>query len=78
VRDRPGLAGYVFGLADEEVSATRNPLNDLPLTATFTVSLENLPQTMRPLQAQVILRMAEPAAVQWSARSSFRWCQKIR
>jgi alpha-2-macroglobulin len=65
VRDRPGLAGYVFGLADEEVSATRNPLNDLPLTdgegkATFPVSLENLPQTMRPLQAQVILRMAEP------------------
>ena len=30
-KERPGFAGYVFGLADEEVSATRKPLNDLPL-----------------------------------------------
>ncbi len=65
VKERPGLPGYLFGLADEEVSATRNPLNDLPATdeegkATFTVGLENPPQTTRPLQAQVTVRMAEP------------------
>jgi uncharacterized protein YfaS (alpha-2-macroglobulin family) len=64
-KERPGLPGYVFGLADEEVSATRNPLSDLPLTdeegkASFTVSPENLPQTSRPLQAKVTVRMAEP------------------
>ncbi len=29
-KERPGLPGYVFGLSDEEVSATRSPLNELP------------------------------------------------
>jgi uncharacterized protein YfaS (alpha-2-macroglobulin family) len=64
-KERPGLAGYSFGLVDEEVNATRKPLNDLPTTdaegkARFEISLDDPPQTTRPLQAQVSIRMAEP------------------
>jgi len=64
-KERPGLAGYSFGLADEEVSATRRPLDDLPQTgkdgkASFKITLDNPPQTTRPLQAQVTIRLAEP------------------
>jgi uncharacterized protein YfaS (alpha-2-macroglobulin family) len=64
-KERPGLAGYAFGLADEEINATRKPLEDLPQTddsgkASFKVGLDKMPATTRPLQAQVIVRMAEP------------------
>ena len=31
-KERPGLAGYLFGMADEEVAASRQPLTDLPAT----------------------------------------------
>jgi uncharacterized protein YfaS (alpha-2-macroglobulin family) len=62
--DRPGFPGYQFGISDEEVSAERQPLEDLPSTdengkASFAVNLEKLPQTTRPLQAQVAVRMVE-------------------
>ena len=30
--ERPGFAGYQFGLSDEEVEASRQPLEDLPQT----------------------------------------------
>ena len=64
-RERPGLAGYQFGLADEEVSTERQPLDNLPETdaegnATFEVAADKLPVSSRPLEAQVIVRMAEP------------------
>ncbi len=64
-KERPGLAGYAFGLADEEIDASRKPLEDLPQTdesgkASFKVGLDKMPATTRPLQAQVIVRMAEP------------------
>jgi uncharacterized protein YfaS (alpha-2-macroglobulin family) len=64
-KERPGLAGYAFGLADEETSATRKPLDDLPQTdangkASFKVGLDKMPATTRALQAQIIVRMAEP------------------
>jgi uncharacterized protein YfaS (alpha-2-macroglobulin family) len=64
-KERPGLAGYSFGLADEDVSATRKPLENLPATdangkASFKVSLDKPPVSTRPLQAQVIVRLAEP------------------
>jgi uncharacterized protein YfaS (alpha-2-macroglobulin family) len=63
-KERPGLAGYRFGLADEEVTAERGPLSDLPQTddkgkASFPVSLDKVPATTRPLEATVIVRMAE-------------------
>jgi alpha-2-macroglobulin len=63
--ERVGFAGYQFGLADEDVQATRQPLENLPDTdangkARFTLSLDKQPTTGRPLDAQVTVRMAEP------------------
>src|SRR5712691_546331 len=62
--ERPGFAGYQFGAGDEEVETTRQPLEGLPETdpngkASFAVTLDKQPATSRPLQAQVIVRMAE-------------------
>jgi uncharacterized protein YfaS (alpha-2-macroglobulin family) len=62
---RPGFAGYRFGPADEEVTADRRALEDLPETdregkAAFDVTLESVPAGTRPLEAQVTVRMAEP------------------
>ena len=63
--ERPGFAGYQFGLADEDVETVRQPLDDLPDTddngkARLSLTLEKQPATTRPLEAQVIIRMAEP------------------
>jgi uncharacterized protein YfaS (alpha-2-macroglobulin family) len=63
--ERPGFARYAFGLADEEVEATRRPLEGLPETdadgkSRFAVTLDKLPATTRPLEAQISVRMAEP------------------
>ena len=63
--ERPGFAGYKFGLADEEVEATRNPLDNLPTTdnagkAKIAVALDKVPESTGPLEAQVTIRMAEP------------------
>ena len=65
-KERPGFAGYQFGLADEEDSSAsvQQPLEDLPPTdakgaATFNVSLDKVPDSSRPLEAQVTVRMAE-------------------
>ena len=65
-KERPKFAGYQFGLADEEIEATRQPLEDLPATddsgkAKFTVKLDKLPDATRPLEAQITVRMAEAA-----------------
>lgn len=62
--ERPGFAGYVFGLSDEEVAATRQQLGDLPQTgrdgkATFDLELADIPDTGRPLEARIAVRMAE-------------------
>ena len=56
-KERPGFAGYQFGLADEEVAAERQPLDDLPPTddkgkASFEVDLDKLPSSTHPLEAQ--------------------------
>ena len=64
-RERPGLAGYQFGLTDEDVETARQPLENLPETdangkAKFSLTLDKQPATTRPLEAQVIVRMAEP------------------
>src|SRR5262245_39885780 len=61
---RPGFARYQFGLADEDVATTRQPLESLPDTddsghASFAVRLEKQPEATRPLEAQVVVRMAE-------------------
>ena len=64
-KDRPELAGYQFGLDDEERTAERQPLEDLPETdaqgkARFNVALAKIPASSRPLDAQITVRMAEP------------------
>ena len=63
--ERPGFPRYVFGVADEDVESARRPLEALPETsadgkARFVVTLDKQPVTSRPLEAQVIVRMAEP------------------
>jgi uncharacterized protein YfaS (alpha-2-macroglobulin family) len=63
-KERPGFAGYQFGLDDEEAASEREPIADLPDTdeqgrARFTVPLETLPQATRPLEAEVVVRLAE-------------------
>jgi uncharacterized protein YfaS (alpha-2-macroglobulin family) len=63
--ERAGFPGYQFGLADDEVDASKQTLDDLPSTddagnAKFNVTLDKLPSTTHPLQAAVTVRMAEP------------------
>ena len=63
-KELPGFPGYSFGLVDDEVTAIRQELDDLPNTdaagkATFPVKLDNAPASGRPLEAQITVRMAE-------------------
>jgi alpha-2-macroglobulin len=62
---RPGFAGYTFGAdGDGEKSSVDQTLEDLPNTgadgkAKFDVAIDKVPETTRPLEAQVTLHMAE-------------------
>ena len=63
---RPGFAGYTFGAADGdgEKPSVDQTLEDLPNTgadgkAKFDVAIDKVPETTRPLEAQVTLHMAE-------------------
>src|SRR5215210_79362 len=63
---RPGLAGYRFGVNDDEdeVKTEQTSLQDLPQTdddgkAKFPVALDKLPNTSRPLEAQITVRLVE-------------------
>ena len=60
----PGFPGYAFGLFDDEVTAVRQTLDDLPNTdaagkATFPVKLDNVPASSGLLEAQMTVSMAE-------------------
>ena len=63
--ERPGFAGYQFGVADDETSSNeRTPIENLPEAdangvATFPVGLTKPPQSTRPQEAQIFIRMAE-------------------
>ena len=63
--ERPGFAGYQFGVADEETASNeRTPIENLPEAdangvATFPVSLAKPPISTRPQEAQIFIRMAE-------------------
>ena len=63
--ERPGFPGYQFGVADEETSGNeRTSIDNLPEsdangTATFPVTLDKQPTSMRPQEAQIVVRMAE-------------------
>src|SRR5436853_1888011 len=63
---RPGFAGYQFGANDDEdeVKSEQTSLEDLPQTdddgkAKFTVTLDKVPATSRPLEAQITVRLVE-------------------
>jgi alpha-2-macroglobulin len=63
-KERPGFAGYSFGLEDDEVTAARQELDNLPATdatgkASFPVALDKIPATSRPLEATITVSMAE-------------------
>ena len=63
--ERPGFAGYTFGLSDDEVETARQALDGLPETdangkASFSVALDKPPVSTRPLEAKLSVRMAEP------------------
>jgi len=67
--ERPGFPGYVFGLNDSDSGDRFNtqiiPLADLPETddkgkATFDVALDHVPAATQPLEATVVVRLAEP------------------
>ncbi|HYJ58367.1 MAG TPA: alpha-2-macroglobulin [Methyloceanibacter sp.] len=67
--ERPGYPGYAFGLDDtrgDDGPGTESiPLADLPETdaagkAEFTVALDKLPASTKPLEANVVVRLAEP------------------
>jgi len=60
-----GFDGYQFGLADEAINPVRQPLEHLVNTtadgtADVPVLLPAIPETARPLEAQVLLRLREP------------------
>src|SRR5438270_7476473 len=58
---RPGFAGYQFGVNDDdndEIQSEQVTLEDLPQTddngkAKFTVALDKVPSTSRPLEAEI-------------------------
>ena len=63
---RPGFGGYTFGAAadDEEKASVDQMLEDVPNTdaggkAKIDITVDKLPETTRPLEAQVTLHMAE-------------------
>jgi alpha-2-macroglobulin len=63
--ERAGFTGYQFGLDDEQVEPVQQTLDNLPATdqsgnAKFSVSLDRLPPTTHPLQAQIAVRMTAP------------------
>jgi uncharacterized protein YfaS (alpha-2-macroglobulin family) len=63
-KERPGYAGYVFGVFDDDVTVLRQELSELPNTdaagkATFPTALDKMPDTTRPLEAQITIGMAE-------------------
>jgi len=64
--ERPGFAGYRFGVSNEDEPETseRQELSELPDTdakghAGFPVALDKVPATQRPLEARITIRMAE-------------------
>ncbi len=65
VPGRPGYDGYAFGVADEDPSSEVQPLEALPLTglegkSELSIVLAKLPESSRPLEAKIAIRMAEP------------------
>src|SRR5204863_8712566 len=63
---RPGFAGYQFGINDDEdeIKSEQTSLEDLPQTddsgkAKFTAALDKVPNTSRPPEAEITVRLVE-------------------
>jgi len=64
-RDMSAHPGFVFGLEDDDATPVRIALSDLPRTdkagrAKIDAPLPALPETTRPLEAEITLRLSEP------------------
>ncbi|MFK8251974.1 alpha-2-macroglobulin family protein [Ancylobacter terrae] len=62
--ERPGFAGWRFGRPDDGFTNVLTPLADSPVTAAdgkaaLKIALPPLPATQRPLQLDVVVRLAE-------------------
>lgn len=62
--ERAGFPRYQFGLGDEKVEKTRQPLDSPPSTdrngkAKFNLAVDKLPAATRPLEVQLTVRLAE-------------------
>ena len=63
--DLEGFAGYRFGQADETVSPVRAPLDAVPDTddkghSEIALKLPQIPDTAKPLVAEIVARLKEP------------------
>ena len=61
-----GFSGYRVGLESEKFTAVRKELEALPNTdgtgaASLSIALPDLPQTSKPLTAEVVIRLREPS-----------------
>jgi hypothetical protein len=62
----PKHPGFAFGVDGEEVTQTRQPLSNPPVTnttgaAVIQAALPPLPDTVQPLEARAIVRLREPS-----------------
>jgi uncharacterized protein YfaS (alpha-2-macroglobulin family) len=65
-RELAGFPGYLAGLEDEKFTTVRKELDGLPQTdgtgaASLSIALPDLPQTTKPLNADVTVRLREPS-----------------
>ncbi|MFN3868558.1 MAG: MG2 domain-containing protein [Hyphomicrobiaceae bacterium] len=63
--DIAGYPGYRFGLADETIAPVRAPLEGLPEMdeqgrAAIEIKLPQIPDTVKPLEAQLLIKLKEP------------------
>jgi uncharacterized protein YfaS (alpha-2-macroglobulin family) len=63
--ERAGFPGYAFGLADEKIENTRQPLDGLAATdrngkARFALNIDHQPDSTGLLNAHLTVRLAEP------------------
>lgn len=61
---RGAFPGYVFGNSEEALLPDRKPIADVPRTdakgrTTLTISSDDLPKTVRPLEVEAIVRLVE-------------------
>jgi uncharacterized protein YfaS (alpha-2-macroglobulin family) len=74
--DIEGFKGYYFGLSNEKIKATREAFSDLPRTdetgkAVVTIRLPVLPDTTKPLEARITMRLRDPSGRSIERKTTF-------